>query len=163
MGHETFSRHEAPQAASDREFGLVFSAFFLLLAGLDYFSKLPPFLRFTLPGDCPFLSAHPEWAAHALALLFAAASLVFLLFALVFPKALSPLNWVWTRFGLLLHRIVSPLVLGLLFFLVITPFGVLMRLFGGDPLRLRLDPKLPSYWIERNPPGPAPGSLKDQF
>jgi len=164
MGHEIYSRQETPQGSSDRGFGLVFSGFFLILAILDYFAKLPRFLKFTLPVDgCPLLSAHPEWASHGVALLFVVASVVFLLFALIFPKALSPLNWVWTRFGLLLHKIVSPVILGVLFLAVFTPVGLLMRLFGGDPLRLRLDPKAQSYWIPRTPPGPAPESLQDQF
>lgn len=163
MSHETFSRHEEPQGSSDRSFGLVFAAFFLILATLDYFSKLPPFLKFAVPAECPFLTAHPELASHALSWLFAAISVVFLFFALVFPKALAPLNWVWTRFGQLLHKLVSPIILGLLFFVVFTPIGILMRLFGADPLRLRFDAKAESYWIERRPPGPAPDSLKDQF
>ena len=98
-----------------------------------------------------------------MSLLFVAASLLFLLFALVLPKALAPLNWVWTKFGLVLHRIVSPVVLGVLFYGVFTPLGIIMRLFGGDPLRLRFNPNAQSYWIERTPPGPAPDSLKDQF
>lgn len=163
MSHEIFSRHEETQGASDRSFGLVFGTFFLLLAVLGYFSKLPPFLKFTVPAGCPFLDAHPELAPYALSALFAVASLVFFIFALVFPKVLAPLNWVWTRFGLLLHKLVSPVILGLLFFLIFTPVGLLMRLFGADPLRLRFDAKLPSYWMVREPPGPAPDSLKDQF
>jgi hypothetical protein len=88
---------------------------------------------------------------------------VFLLLAGILPRALGPLNWLWTQFGLLLHKIVSPIVLGVLFFLVFTPLGLAMRLFGGDPLRLRFQPDAPSYWIERSPPGPAPDSLKNQF
>lgn len=141
----------------------MFGAFFLILAILDYFSKLPPFLKLGIPAECPFLASHPELAAHALSWLFVAISVVFLFFALAFPKALAPLNWVWTRFGLLLHKLVSPLILGLLFFVVFTPVGVIMRLFGADPLRLRSDAKAQSYWIDRAPPGPAPDSLKDQF
>lgn len=164
MSHEVFSRQSGPQGSSDRQFGLVFSAFFLILAILDYFSKLPPFLKLSLPiGQCPYLIAHPELAAHELSLAFLAVSLSFLIIALVFPKALFPLNWVWTKFGLLLHKIVSPVVLGVLFLVVFTPVGVVMRLFGGDPLRLRFEPNASSYWIARNPPGPAPESLKDQF
>lgn len=164
MSHEIFSRQEEIKGSSDRGFGLVFSVFFLILAILDYFSRLPAFLKVAIPsGSCPFLSAHPELASHALSLLFVAVSGLFLLFALFFPKALTPLNWIWTRFGLLLHKIVSPVVLGLLFLVVFTPAGVIMRLFGGDPLRLRFDPKAQSYWIDRTPPGPSPDSLKDQF
>ncbi len=164
MAHEVFSRQEPLQVSSDRSFGLVFGSVFLILAVLEYFSRLPPFLKFSIPvGDCPFLSSHPELASHALSLVFVAASLVFLLFALVLPKALAPLNWVWTGFGQLLHKIVSPVILGVLFLAVFTPVGVVMRVFGGDPLRLRFDPQAQSYWIERTPPGPAPESLKDQF
>jgi len=164
MSHEAFSRPTEPEGSSDRGFGLVFSGFFLILAILGYFGKLPPLLKFSIPGgECPYLAAHPVLASHVLSLLYAAASVVFLFFALALPKALAPLNWVWTRFGLLLHRIVSPVVLGILFFVVFTPLGIIIRLSGGDPLRLRFDPKAQTYWIGRTPPGPAPESLKDQF
>jgi hypothetical protein len=67
------------------------------------------------------------------------------------------------RLGMLLHRIVSPIALGIMFFLVITPMGLLMRALGKDPLRLRLRPDEGSYWIDRRPPGPAPETMKDQF
>jgi hypothetical protein len=76
---------------------------------------------------------------------------------------LAPLNRLWLKFGLLLHKVVSPIVLGVMFFLVITPIGLTMRAFGKNPLRLKLDKQSGSYWIERVPPGPAPESLKDQF
>ena len=163
MSHETFSRQEEPQGSSDRGFGLVFCGFFLILAVLNYFAKLPFRIDPAYLTACPFWSAHPELKSHALTLTFVIVSGFFLLLALIVPKALAPLNWVWTKFGLLLHKIVSPIVLGFLFFLVFTPIGIMIRLFGGDPLRLRLDSKAPSYWIERSPPGPAPDSLKNQF
>ncbi len=79
------------------------------------------------------------------------------------PSLLAPLNRVWTKFGLLLHKVVSPIVLGVMFYLVITPTGLLMRLFGKDPLRLKFDGTAKSYWIPREPPGPKPDSIKDQF
>jgi hypothetical protein len=88
---------------------------------------------------------------------------LFGLAALVAPATLAPLNRVWTRFGLLLHRIVSPIVLGIMFFLVVTPTGFVMRLLGKDPLRLRWDRDAGSYWIGREPPGPRPDTLTDQF
>jgi len=88
---------------------------------------------------------------------------LFLLLAVLVPRVLAPANRLWTKFGLLLHHIVSPLALGVLFFLVVTPTGLLMRLFGKDPLRLRFDPAADSYWIKRDPPGPAADSLKNQF
>jgi hypothetical protein len=125
--------------SSDRTFGLVFTAFFAIVAVL-------PMLR----GEPPRL-----WA-------FAAAG-AFLLLALAVPRALAPLNRLWLRFGDLLHRIVSPIALAILFYGVVTPTGLLMRLFGKDPLRLRFDREAKSYWIAREPPGPPPESLKDQF
>jgi hypothetical protein len=54
-------------------------------------------------------------------------------------------------------------VMGLLFYLTVTPTGLLMRLFRKDPLRLRFDPEAKSYWIERQPPGPAPETMRHQF
>ncbi len=76
---------------------------------------------------------------------------------------LAPLNRLWTRFGMLLHRIVNPVVLGVLFFLVITPVGLLRRLVSRDPLTLRLDKTRASYWVVRETAGPPPGSMKQQF
>jgi len=67
------------------------------------------------------------------------------------------------KLGDILHRIASPIALAILFYGVVTPTGLLMRLFGKDPLRLRFDREAKSYWIAREPPGPAPESLKDQF
>jgi len=67
------------------------------------------------------------------------------------------------QFGLLLHRIVSPIMLAIMFFMVITPIGLLMRTFGKDPLRLAFDKDSHTYWIDRTPPGPPPESLTDQF
>jgi hypothetical protein len=64
---------------------------------------------------------------------------------------------------MLLHHIVSPVALALVFYLAIMPTGLVMRLFGKDFLRLKRDPQAKSYWIERTPPGPAPDSMKNQF
>jgi hypothetical protein len=99
-------------------------------------------------------------AVRGWAIVVAAASLAT---ALLRPSLLAPLNRLWTWVGLLLHRVVSPLVLGVLFFLVVTPVGLLMRARGKDPLRLRSDRVSNSYWIERRPPGPAPDSMRNQF
>ena len=83
--------------------------------------------------------------------------------ALLRPSLLAPLYRVWFQFGLLLHRIISPVVLGIMFFIVITPIGILMRTFGKDPLHLRHRSEVTSYWIPRIPPGPPPDTLRDQF
>ena len=95
------------------------------------------------------------WALIASALLLLSAAFV--------PAWLQPVNRLWSRFGLLLGRVVTPLVMGLLFFLVVTPIALLLRLFGKDVLRLRKDDSASSYWVTRTPPGPKRGSMRDQF
>jgi Saxitoxin biosynthesis operon protein SxtJ len=82
--------------------------------------------------------------------------------ALAAPRLLHALNLVWLRFGMLLDHIVTPIVMGLLFFLVLMPLGLLMRVTGKDPMRLKRRPDLASYWILREPPGPRPETLKNQ-
>jgi hypothetical protein len=79
------------------------------------------------------------------------------------PVWLAPLNRAWMQFGALLHRIVSPVVLGLLYFGMFTPIGWVMRLAGHDAMARRWDPKAASYWIRRAPPGPADDSFRDLF
>jgi hypothetical protein len=137
--HEDFSREEHVKAGSDRGFGQVFAGFFVLMSGLSWWR-----------GHTAW-----HWALPVAA--------VFLILAYAYPKALSPLNKLWLKFGLLLYKVMNPLVLGLLFFLTIMPIGLVMRAFGKDFLRLRLEPGAKSYWIERTPPGPPPQSMKNQF
>ncbi|MBF0587624.1 MAG: hypothetical protein HQL53_00700 [Magnetococcales bacterium] len=88
---------------------------------------------------------------------------IFLLLALVKPEVLRPLNRLWAKFGLLLHTVMSPILLGILFFGLFTPMGVVRRLMGKDGLRLRFDEKADSYWQKREDPGPPPESMKQQF
>lgn len=138
--HESYREHGELKTASDRSFGIVFAVVFGVVAAAQwYFGR-------------------PGWALGL-----AGGSLTFLGAALIVPKVLAPLNWVWTRFGLLLHKITNPIILGAIFFLVCAPMGVVMRLFGFDPLRTKLDPSAESYWIERDPPGPAPDTMPNQF
>jgi hypothetical protein len=138
--HEDLSRSDTPvQQSSDRFFGLTFSVVFGLLG-------LWPLLRGGAPS--PIL----------LTMAFGVLGI-----ALVAPALLGPLNRLWLKFGALLHAITSPIILGVMFFLVITPMGLAMRLFGKDLLRLRFDPAAPTYWIRREPPGPEKTSLNRQF
>jgi hypothetical protein len=88
---------------------------------------------------------------------------VFLASALLRPALLRPASALWQRLGRAMHHVVSPLVLGMLFYLTVVPTGLVMRALGKDPLRLRFDRAAQSYWIERRPPGPAPESLRNQF
>ena len=76
---------------------------------------------------------------------------------------LTPLNRAWMKFGELLGRVVSPIVLGAIFFVVFTPVGILMRAFGRDAMSRRFEPAVRSYWVERDPPGPADGSYRNMF
>lgn len=139
IAHESHQRLEQTPKATDRAVGLVFAFIFLAI------------------GLYPWLFGR---AAHTWALSVAA---LFAVVAVFVPGVLAPLNRVWARLGALLHRITSPIALAVMFFLLITPMGLVMRWLGKDPLRLRLDPDLPSYWLERVPPGPQPDTLTDQF
>jgi hypothetical protein len=137
--HERFDREEATPRGSDRAFGLVIGA------------------AFTILGLWPLLTTGRVrlWALGLAA--------AFVATALLRPRWLGPLNRVWTRLGLAMHRVVSPVVLGLLFYTTVTPIGLLRRALGKDTLRLRFDPSLPTYWIPRVPPGPAPDTMRRQF
>jgi hypothetical protein len=137
--HEFQGRAEAVKSSSNRSFGLVFAAFFAILAALSL------------------------WHGTARWPICLGLACVSLVLALAAPQLLAPLNWVWTKIGLLLHRVVSPIFLAVLFYGCVAPVGFLMRLSGKDPLRLKYEPDATSYWITRTPPGPAPQSFKDQF
>lgn len=132
--------HSGPvQMGSERSFGIVFAVVFAII------------------GLWP-LKAGADMRLWALGL-----AALFLIVALAAPKLLKPLNLLWFKFGLLLHKIMTPLIMGLLFFLTVTPVGMLMRATGKDPMRLKRDPAATSYWITRDPPGPQPDSMKNQF
>ena len=87
-------------------------------------------------------------------------SFLFLFFGLLNSKILTPLNKLWFRFGLFLGKIISPIIMGVIFFLVVTPIGLFMRLLGKDVLNLKLNKKKSSYWIEKV--GPK-SKMKNQF
>ena len=87
-------------------------------------------------------------------------SFLFLILGLLNSKILTPLNKLWFRFGLFLGKIISPIIMALIFFLVVTPIGLLMRFFGKDVLNLKLNKKKSSYWIEKV--GPK-SKMKNQF
>lgn len=138
--HETLRDSGPKRTATDKSFGRVFAAVFAIIALFQFFAD-----RF-------------EWAIGLAAL-----SIAFVIVSHVRPSLLSPLNRLWTRLGLLLHRVVNPIVLGMIFFVVCTPMGLVMRLFGFDPLRTKLDESAESYWIVRDPAGPEPETMKNQF
>jgi len=137
--HEFGGRVASAGSSSDRSFGFVFAAFFAVLATYNW------------------------WHQRAIWPLYLAVAVAFLAVALLWPNALAPANRLWTKLGHILGMIVSPIVLSLMFFLVVTPTGLLMRLLGKDPLRLRRDSGAGSYWIVRRPPGPPGDSMGEQF
>ncbi len=139
MAHEDLTREQKVEGSSDRAFGVVFAVVFLVIAGW------PLFFGGTL-----------RWWAIA-------ASAVFALIAMLKPALLAGLNRQWMKLGVLLGKVVSPIALGLLFYGVITPIGAVLRLAGKDPLRLKFDRGADSYWIRREPPGPPPDSMTNQF
>jgi hypothetical protein len=137
--HEKLFRADELRHPSERAFGITLAVALFILTVL-----------FALRGSDVWL------ALLTFALLLSAV-------AVIAPGRLRPLNRLWMRFGMALHSVISPVVLFVLFFAVITPTAVLARLFGKDFLRLRFDKSVPTYWIDRKPPGPRPESLRNQF
>lgn len=137
--HESITRTAPVKGSSDRSFGYVFAAVFAAIA-------LWPFLH----GNAV------RWWSLAIAA-------AFLVAALAAPALLAPLNRVWTKFGLLLHKVTNPVIMGLVFYVAVTPTAWVMRAVGKDPLRRKIDRAAASYWIQREPPGPAPESIKLPF
>ena len=86
----------------------------------------------------------------------------FLATALMWPQRLGPLNRIWMSFGHLLHRVISPVILAVLYFGVFTPMGLFMRAVGKRPLQPR-GKEATSYWVFREPPGPAPETLRHPY
>ena len=127
------------KVSSNRSFGFVFALVFAMVGLLPYF--------------------HGR-GVHGWAILSAA---LFGFSAIWAPELLAPLNRLWARFGQSLHRFASPIALGLIFYLTVLPTGLLMRLFGKDPLKLRLDQSANSYWVKREPQSPSAESLNNQF
>ena len=137
--HEKLSRDEETKGSSSRAFGFVFAVVFLVIAIWPLASAGPP----------------RQWALWV--------AMAFGVIALIAPKLLAWPNRLWLRFGLLLHRVISPVALALIFYVAVMPVGLVLRLLGKDLLRLRRRPEATTYWIERMPPWPPPDSLKNQF
>ena len=122
--------------SSNRNFGLVFFVVFLIFS----------FWPLTYDGSIRI------WLAII--------SLIFLILGLVNSKLLTPLNKIWFKFGIILGAIIAPIVMGVVFFLVITPIGLTMRIMGKDILRKRYDKKKETYWIKRDK---LASTMKKQF
>ena len=120
---------------SNRSFGIVFFIVFLLIAFYPLINQ----------GEIRI------WSALI--------SLLFLILGIINSKILTPLNKVWFKFGIFLGKLISPVVMGIIFFLVVTPVGLIMRILGKDVLNLKYN-KSKSYWVEKN--GPK-SKMKNQF
>ena len=122
--------------SSNRSFGLVFFLVFLIIA-------LWP------------LKYEEDIRLWSLAL-----SIIFFILGVLNSNLLTPLNKLWFKFGIFLGSIVSPIIMGIVFFLVVTPIGVFMRLLGNDLLKMRKVQKTSTYWIKR---GKQQSTMRKQF
>lgn len=133
--HESYAAGDV-KPPSDRSTGIVFAVVALIVGLFNY--------------------SNPTWLSVCAAISGALALVSFLR-----PSLLRPLNIVWFKFGLLLHKIVNPIVMGILFFVVVTPFGLLARL-GHDPLKSKRSGDEKSYWTARDA-DKATASMRNQF
>ena len=123
------------KVSSNKSFGIVFSIFFLLISVYLLLNNDPIFY----------------WSLFV--------SFIFLVLGLMNSKILSPLNLLWFKFGILLGKIVSPVVMGIIFFLVVTPISIILKIFGKDVLNLKFNNNK-TYWIVKD--GPK-SNMKKQF
>jgi Saxitoxin biosynthesis operon protein SxtJ len=121
---------------ANRRFGLILVAVCIILYTLGF----------------QYGSGHVTWLIVAAFLL---------LITLLMPRVLQPLKELWMKVGGLLHKVVSPILLSLFYFLGVVPIGLVMKMLRTDPLRLK--PNQKTYWIERKPPGPEPKTMAELF
>jgi len=126
--HERLDREEAPQGPSDRKFAWFFALVFLALG------------------------AWGMWRGTIWGYALLGAGALFLAAGAFAPRLLAPLNRLWLGLGLVLYKVINPIVIALI-----------MRMLGKDPLRRGFDRQAQSYWVHRVPPGPDGDSLKNQF
>ena len=130
---------DGPKLPPNNKFGWFFSAVFAMIAIYSYFQQLKTV------------------SFYANIIFF-----IFLTSTIFAPQLLTPLNRLWYTLGILLGKVTSPIVLGAMFFVLITPIALITRLFGRDELRMRKS-FVESYWVDRTPPGPQSDSFKNQF
>ena len=137
--HENIIEKQDIQIGSNKSFGIVFAVVFLIIA-------LWPLLDEGM---------FRVWALVTGIILF--------IISFIYPSIFKPFNLIWFKFGLLLGKIVTPIVMGFLYFFTITPTALIMRTLKKRPLDLEFDESLDSYWKYRDPPGPSSESMKNQF
>ena len=122
--------------SSNRSFGIVFFVVFL------------------------FIALYPITYSEDIRIWSLIISFILIILGLLNSKILTPLNKLWFKFGVILGKIISPIIMGIIFFLVVTPIGLIMKVLGKDLLRLKYNKKDNTYWIEKN--GPK-SKMKNQF
>jgi hypothetical protein len=139
--HEDLERTDVVKGGSDRAFGLTVGGILLLIA------------------------AWRAWSGGigAIEVGMVVIGLILVILGAIAPATLAPLNRLWIKLGILLSKIVSPIALAVVYGVAIVPIGLIRRALGHDPLRLKRDPAAESYWIRRDPPGPAPDGMPQQF
>ena len=140
--HENCAAHSTLKTATNRSFGLTVGGILAAIALVRW-----------------YWVAELSWLM--LGFLVIGAALVAA--GLLRPDTLALPNRLWTKLGLVLFYVVNPVVMLILFIVTILPAGLIMRLVGHDPMRRRFVPEAKSYWLDRDPPGPAPDSLENQF
>lgn len=139
--HEQLNKRDDVKAPTERLFGITFAIVFALLAAFTYWHRGATMVFYTV----------------------IIVSLVFAVVTLVAAHLLRPLNLIWLKFGLLLHKVVNPVVMGLLFLVVFSPMGVAMRSIGVDLLRLKRKPAMETNWISWRGEATQDSSMKNQF
>jgi hypothetical protein len=140
--HENYRDDEPAQGGSDRAFGCSVGTVLMAIGAAK-----------------AFMAA----AMTPVSFLIFAPGAVLLFFGSVAPSRLSTLNRLWLKVGAVISKIINPIILALLFFLVVTPMAFVMRIAGKRPLRLAPDRTAGSYWIERQPPEAGASNMKRQF
>ena len=140
--HENYRDEEPTEAGSDRAFGCTVGSMLMVIGATKAF----------VAGAI----------SSVVCLIFASGALLLLL-GIVAPSRLSTLNRLWLKVGAVIAKVVNPIILALLFFLLVTPMAFFMRIVGKRPLRLAADRTAATYWIEREPPAGGASTMRRQF
>lgn len=140
--HENYRDEEPTEAGSDRAFGCTVGSMFILIGATKTFMA---------------------GAISSVACLIFGLGALLLLLGIFVPSRLSTLNRLWLKVGTAIAKVVNPIILALLFFLVVTPMALFMRIVGKRPLRLAADRTAATYWIEREPPSGGTSTMRRQF
>ena len=124
------------EKSSNKNFGIIMAIFFVIIA------------------------LWPKFYGNEIRIWSIVVSFIFIFFALLFPRYLETLNILWTKFGFLLGKIIAPIIMMIIFFLIVTPIGLIMRLSQKDILKLKKDKNSSTYWINKTD---EKSNMKNQF